>query len=217
MSTLITLENCPDCNVEVSQQHSAECTVETCKNCGLNRKRTDGCKCENYSPMSLVWNGQITTKPNFLFPIVAWSVLFKIQESVNVELEKLRQEKVIGKGIEAAAVVDVSPVIRRMIELFPSDLAEFFGVSEFTFGHHTNNTQVIVSVMSLKGHFKKCDRCFRYQNSVGIHDYWPTYNLCSRCVEVLLEIKWPPFIVNPETKDCYVCKDELEWHTIKTQ
>lgn len=63
----------------------------------------------------------------------------------------------------------------------------------------------------------KCERCRRHVQDVGIHNYWPTWKICPRCVQVLLEIKAPPFILRPGTADdYYTCKDELEWHRIMT-
>jgi hypothetical protein len=62
----------------------------------------------------------------------------------------------------------------------------------------------------------KCERCLRHVDDVGKHDYWPSYDLCPRCVGVLLEIKWPPYVLRPGTEDdYYVCQDEAEWHRIK--
>lgn len=66
----------------------------------------------------------------------------------------------------------------------------------------------------------KCQRCRRQVDDVAVHDYWPCYRICERCVGVLLEIKWPPFIqrsgeVGDSSADYYICVDEAEWHRIK--
>jgi hypothetical protein len=62
----------------------------------------------------------------------------------------------------------------------------------------------------------KCQRCWRSVEGSGVHDYWPTYTICPRCVDTLLEIKWPPYILREgTTDDYYICKDEAEWHQIK--
>jgi hypothetical protein len=59
----------------------------------------------------------------------------------------------------------------------------------------------------------ECERCRRLVPGIGVHDYWPSYHLCPRCVEVLLELKWRPFL--PVKDGWYVCADEQEWHRIK--
>jgi hypothetical protein len=74
-----------------------------------------------------------------------------------------------------------------------------------------------VEVISVRDKLK-CERCLRHVEGVGKHDYWPTYTLCPRCVEVLLEIKWPPYILRPGTEDdYYLCQDEAEWFKIKLE
>ena len=64
--------------------------------------------------------------------------------------------------------------------------------------------------------YRKCQRCLRYvaKEEHGEHHYWPTYEICKRCVGVLLDIKWPPYIMRSEN-DCYICENEIEWHKIK--
>lgn len=59
-----------------------------------------------------------------------------------------------------------------------------------------------------------CQRCWN-RVPTAVHMYWPTCRLCERCVGVLLEMKWPPFILRPLTADdYYVCADEKEWWEI---
>lgn len=73
-----------------------------------------------------------------------------------------------------------------------------------------------IEIRSVK-HYPKCERCWHHSETVGVHDYWPTYKICSRCVRVLLEMHWPPYIPFPgEENDYYICKSEAEWHRIKT-
>jgi hypothetical protein len=220
MASIINLETCYECGASVTQPHSSSCKTELCKNCGLSHKRENEenfFPCSNYIPLSTIWNGSILSKIDSMIPSVSWSLLFQIRKAVNTELEKFRQEKLIGKGIEASIIIAASPSIQKLIELFPSSLAEFFGVSIVEFLYQESISSIIIQVISLKNNHKKCDRCFRYGFETNIHDYWPTYHLCKRCVETLLEIKWPPFIMNDETGECYVCKNEQEWHKLKAK
>lgn len=79
-----------------------------------------------------------------------------------------------------------------------------------------NEDELVLTIHSVK-HLPKCERCWHHHAEAGIHPLWPSYVLCPRCVGVLLEIKWPPYILRPETEnDCYICADEAEWYRIKS-
>lgn len=71
-------------------------------------------------------------------------------------------------------------------------------------------SELTIQMVSVK-HLPKCDRCWHHDAEAGEHPFWPSYTLCPRCVQVLLDIKWPPFIKVGEN-DYEVCKDEAEWH-----
>ena len=76
-------------------------------------------------------------------------------------------------------------------------------------------------IIATRSPHPKCERCWRSVEGTGVHDYWPTYTICPRCVETLLEINWPPYILREgttddyTTDDYYICKNEAEWHQIK--
>lgn len=67
-----------------------------------------------------------------------------------------------------------------------------------------------------------CERCRCWSEETGFHDYWPIYRLCPDCVQILLDVHFPPFIVNPgregtdpKAEDfCHICADEKEWHRL---
>ena len=61
---------------------------------------------------------------------------------------------------------------------------------------------------------EKCQRCWNFSESVDVHAYWPTWRICKRCVDALLEMRTPPFIARTGN-DFYVCRDEREWWEIK--
>jgi len=64
--------------------------------------------------------------------------------------------------------------------------------------------------------YAKCQRCLNFypHDEVGEHEYWPNHKICKRCVGVLLEIEWSPYIMTGDA-DCYICENEQEWHDIK--
>lgn len=230
MSQQITLENCPECDVTVSGQHSDTCEVELCRHCRLSRKRNNGCTCVSryipFMPLTFTWRGHITQSTDLFVSVsplanqlteTSWSLLFKIRDVFHVELEVLRQQKIVGKAAETGARIEAPQNLLNMIHMFSADVQEFLGVSEVQFVVSPGYSSTFeVSVYSLKETHKECNRCRRWLTDVSVHPYWPTYELCTRCVNVLLEIKWPPYIVlNEETKDCHVCATEQEWHELK--
>ncbi len=60
----------------------------------------------------------------------------------------------------------------------------------------------------------RCDRCRLKSEEIAKHPYWPIYALCPDCVQVLLEIHFPPFI-ETAPGDFYTCRDEAEWHQLR--
>jgi hypothetical protein len=78
-------------------------------------------------------------------------------------------------------------------------------------------SEITITVRRAQG--EKCERCWNFSIETGVHDYWPTWKICPRCVGTLLEMKVPPFIFrsgqpgDPDA-DYYICADEKEWHDI---
>jgi isoleucyl-tRNA synthetase len=122
-----------------------------------------------------------------------WAHLLRIRELVNIELETLRANKSIGKGLDAAVTLittegsDEGLILRRYEEALP----EFLNVSQVTVqsvAATKDASAVLIKAEVAAG--SKCERCWRVIPDVGADARWPS--VCSRCAEALHAINFPP-------------------------
>jgi isoleucyl-tRNA synthetase len=135
-----------------------------------------------------------------------WRKLFEIRDAVLQKLEEKRQNKEIGKGLEADVLIDASGETLSLLQgLSRHDLKEFFNVSEVKVKEYeysdavprTRESEVILP--SLAGHFEpralpasghKCARCWNFMPEVSNYGIWQ--NVCTRCQNALREMKIDP-------------------------
>ena len=99
-----------------------------------------------------------------------WDKIIAVRDAVNVALEAARNEKKIGKSLEADVALTV-----------PSEdalLADLFIVSQVEI---TVGGELAVSVSEAAG--QKCERCWKHHPLVGADMAHPT--LCPRCASVI--------------------------------
>jgi isoleucyl-tRNA synthetase len=122
-----------------------------------------------------------------------WTHLLRIRELVNVELEALRANKSIGKGLDAAVTIivtegsDENLVLRRYEDALP----EFLNVSQVTvqsIAATKDSAAILIKAEVASG--SKCERCWRVVPDVGADARWPS--VCARCAEALDAINFPP-------------------------
>jgi isoleucyl-tRNA synthetase len=122
-----------------------------------------------------------------------WAHLLRIRELVNIELEALRANKSIGKGLDAAVTLivtegsDENLVLRRYEDALP----EFFNVSQVTvqsIAATKDSAALLIKAEVASG--SKCERCWRVLPDVGADARWPS--VCARCAEALDAINFPP-------------------------
>ena len=137
-----------------------------------------------------------------------------IRPLVLSQLEILRSQHIIGKSNEADIIISANKIDYLKLLNFESSLSEMFNTSSVELKLEEEKELSIIAVKSVN---KLCNRCKKYTSDVNNHPYWPgeQYTICKRCVKVLLEINWPPFI-HIQDDNYYICKNELEWHSIKT-
>ncbi|MEM9446349.1 MAG: isoleucine--tRNA ligase [Verrucomicrobiota bacterium] len=102
-----------------------------------------------------------------------WKHLLEIRTSVNEKLEPLRQEKIIGKSLEARATV----VSEQLTEVDVPLLEELCIVSQITLKQEGE-----IEVGKAEG--EKCVRCWKYYRKLSGNPEHP--EICSRCVEAVL-------------------------------
>ncbi len=122
-----------------------------------------------------------------------WERLLRVRELVNVELEALRLNKSIGKGLDAALTIIAAEGTEEAITLreYETALPEFFNVSQATVqvvGATQNGSALLIQAAPAQG--TKCARCWRVLTDIGADSRWPT--VCNRCAAALEAINYPP-------------------------
>ncbi len=133
----------------------------------------------------------VTVTPDFE---AKWTLIYDLRQSVNKALEMKRNDKMIGKSLEAAVKLYCNDQNYEAVKACESELAEIFIVSkvevlnggsgEFdpqTLGASGTATEISVSIEKASG--DKCERCWTYSETVGKNPAHPT--LCARCASVV--------------------------------
>jgi len=119
-----------------------------------------------------------------------WNLIYDLRQAVNKALEIKRNDKVIGKSLEADIKLYCDSTNYDQIKNFVDELAEIFIVSRVEvfaegmgeFDSQTLGTQEI-SVTVDKASGEKCERCWAYSDTVGNNSEHPA--LCARCAAVV--------------------------------
>jgi isoleucyl-tRNA synthetase len=116
-----------------------------------------------------------------------WEQLLSIREAAMRSLEEARQEKRIGKALEAKLTLELPAEQLKIAQRYESSLKELFNVSQVELAAATD-TDVRAVTTGADG--AKCARCWNYRTDVGIDPRWST--VCGRCAGALDEIGFPP-------------------------
>ncbi|MBI4353846.1 MAG: isoleucine--tRNA ligase, partial [Candidatus Omnitrophica bacterium] len=110
-----------------------------------------------------------------------WERFLELRDHAMKALEKQRAQGTIGSPLEAQVRLAISDVtLRRLCEAHRETLTEAFVVSEVQVDNRPDGP-IGVAVERAGG--AKCQRCWRYQRSVGLSPAHP--QLCERCVKVV--------------------------------
>ncbi len=117
-----------------------------------------------------------------------FATLMLIRDDVLKALEEARNEKVIGKSLEAKVTVAVPESLQDVFAADDIDFAQFFIVSKFAEGTSATMPEGTlkldtVSVLVEKADGEKCDRCWTISETVATDEAHPT--LCTRCADVV--------------------------------
>ena len=110
-----------------------------------------------------------------------WDYIIKTRDAVNVALEQARNEKKIGKGLEAKVILTVTPA--ELDNLDNEELADLFIVSQTERREGDGNVMTVV-VEPADG--EKCQRCWKVLTAVGTVKEHPA--LCPRCAAVVAKL-----------------------------
>lgn len=109
-----------------------------------------------------------------------WEFIYNTRETVNKVLEEKRNEKVIGKSLEANVIIHCCGDMYEKYNAIADQLAEILIVSGVSVVKADNELPQFEVV---KATGEKCERCWVYSETVGRCNEHPT--LCDRCAGVV--------------------------------
>ena len=113
--------------------------------------------------------------------MAAWDKLVKVRDTVNGALETARNEKKIGKSLEAKVDLTVPQELANQKFMDADELADLLIVSQVRV---STGTEIKVDVEPAQG--AKCERCWKILPSVGKDGEHPA--LCARCAGVIRKL-----------------------------
>jgi len=116
-----------------------------------------------------------------------WETLLAIREQVNKALDNARNEKLIGKSVDAQVQVTTADPAYSVLNHFEDQLRYLFIVSAVKLAQGSGNGASVVKIEVTKAPGEKCERCWNYSTRVGENPAYPT--VCERCSAVLKEIE----------------------------
>jgi isoleucyl-tRNA synthetase len=117
-----------------------------------------------------------------------WTTLRSVRDQVLKALEEARNEKQIGKGLEAQIKLTASDALYTVLERHKDELRYVFIVSQVTLERSpSGNGTTPLTVEVTKADGEKCERCWNYSVEVGKDPEYPT--VCERCAPVLRELE----------------------------
>ena len=108
-----------------------------------------------------------------------WQNLFALREPALGALEQARQEKKIGKALEARVIITASDLATAQSHAEP--LRELINISQLELNSDSSAPEPACTVTPAAG--AKCTRCWRWEENVGENETHP--ELCGRCVEAV--------------------------------
>ncbi|MGB4616036.1 MAG: isoleucine--tRNA ligase, partial [Limnochordia bacterium] len=108
-----------------------------------------------------------------------WSTLLEVRRQVAKALEDARADKKLGASNEAKITITADSRTVEQLKTISEPLPMLFIVSEVNLVV-SGETQAKVTVELADT--EKCDRCWRYDESVGSHE---SHHVCGRCYEVI--------------------------------
>ncbi|MGF9965597.1 isoleucine--tRNA ligase [Bacillus rhizoplanae] len=120
-----------------------------------------------------------------------WDAFMTLRDDVLKALEVARNEKVIGKSLNASITLFPTAEMKQMLESISEDLKQLFIVSEYKLGGTMEEAPADApkyehtAVVVAQATGETCERCWVVSETVGSNADHPT--LCERCGEVVKE------------------------------
>lgn len=111
--------------------------------------------------------------------------LLEIRDEVFKLLEELRENKEIGNSLEASVSIVTNNVEHSFFKKYKNTLVELLMVSDLRISCISGQGDG-VKINAVKSKNDKCERCWKYLESVGSDESHPT--LCDRCASIIKEM-----------------------------
>ena len=113
--------------------------------------------------------------------VAKWDFIYSNREAVNKVLEEKRNEKLIGKSLEAKVIIHCNSETAEKYKAISDHLSEILIVSDVEVSADRNDSETEFEVVKAEG--GKCERCWTYSKTVGSDSEHPT--LCERCCKAV--------------------------------
>ena len=121
--------------------------------------------------------------------IAKWERIHSVRYDVQKALELARNEKIIGKPLEAKVELFAQGELYDFLKSVEADLPEIFITSSVTVSNGEGKVKGDVEGLSVtvsKADGEKCERCWKFSSTVGSDAEHPT--LCAHCASVMKEL-----------------------------
>ncbi len=132
-------------------------------------------------------------QPNFIEAdsefIAKWDRIHSVRYDVQKALELARNEKIIGKPLEAKVSLYADGELYDFLKSVEAQLPEIFITSSVAVGNGEGEVKGDVEGLSVtvsKADGEKCERCWKFSDTVGQDKNHPT--LCAHCAKVMKEL-----------------------------
>lgn len=132
-------------------------------------------------------------QPNFIEAdsefIAKWDRIHSVRYDVQKALELARNEKIIGKPLEAKVSLYADGELYDFLKSVEAQLPEIFITSSVTVETGEGEVKGDVEGLSVtvsKADGEKCERCWKFSDTVGQDKNHPT--LCAHCAKVMKEL-----------------------------
>jgi isoleucyl-tRNA synthetase len=126
-------------------------------------------------------------KPEEVYPedparlLADWQQIFAVRDAAMLVLEAARQEKRIGKGLEADIEIAASGELLSLLQTHAGGLKEILNVSAVKVVKGADGEKVSATALPAAG--TKCARCWNFMPVVANYGLWE--NVCTRCSDAL--------------------------------
>ena len=131
--------------------------------------------------------------------IARWTRLLKVRDEVNAEIEKLRQQKVVGTSLAAKVRIRATGAVADLLECYRDELPTLFITSQVSLervadldgadagsaegARYVEGEGAAADIVASRADGVRCDRCWRYVPAVSSEP--ARRGVCDRCVDAL--------------------------------